>query len=109
MKKLILITIVALISSCTLKVQKSLVNKDINHEDLYGTSCTNPIYIGTMGLKSLKKEGPMTFEDESQLSLFNILISAQEKYGKDITIQNIKYDVKNGRKVSVIFDVIKCK
>jgi hypothetical protein len=37
------------------------------------------------------------------------LAVAKKKYGEDVTIQNVRWDVKNKKNISAIFDVIKCK
>ena len=44
------------------------------------------------------------------LTMYNLLYDARVAHGNDVTIQNIRYDLKNGKKkVSVVYDVIKCK
>lgn len=115
MKKTILslslITVCFIIGCGTLDVtQMNSQRKDKNLEDSYGIACPNPIYVATMGIKKADAEGGLTItETDSKLSVYNILSEAKKKYGDDVTIQNIRWDIKNETKISVIFDVIKCK
>lgn len=113
MKKLIanpllLLVAVAMISGCTTYSvsQRNLQNKDNNHEDLYGISCPNPIYVATMGFNGVTSD---TTVSEEKLTLYNLLYEAKKKYGNEVTIQNVRWDQKNKRNISAIFDVIKCK
>jgi len=107
---LLTILIASFLSSCVSYSvsQRSLHHKDIMSEDMYGPSCPSPIYIATMGA-SAYDGNPDSIIYEKKITLFSLLNIAQEKYGKDVTIQNVRWDKRNRKKVSVIFDVIKCK
>lgn len=99
---------IAAFAACdTYKVnQRSLHNRDINHEDMYGAACPSPSYIVTMGVDATTSD---TITEQRTLTLYNLLAVAKKKYGEDITIQNVRWDVKNKKNISAIFDVIKCK
>jgi hypothetical protein len=86
--------------------QRSLQNRDVNHEDMYGAACPSPIYIATMGVDATTSD---TITEQRTLTLYNLLAVAKKKYGEDVTIQNVRWDVKNKKNISAIFDVIKCK
>ncbi|MFN4812008.1 MAG: hypothetical protein ACK5HE_03455 [Bacteroidota bacterium] len=98
----------AVFAACdTYKVhQRSLQNRDVNHEDMYGAACPGPIYIATMGVDATTSD---TITEQRTLTLYNLLAVAKKKYGEDVTIQNVRWDVKNKKNISAIFDVIKCK
>jgi hypothetical protein len=97
-----------LILSCdTYKVnQRMLLGQEINHEDMYGQACPHPTYIATMGVDATTTD---TITEQRNLTLYNLLAVAKKKYGEDITIQNVRWDMKNKKNISAIFDVIKCK
>jgi hypothetical protein len=50
-----------------------------------------------------------TITEQRNLTLFNLLAVAKKKYGEDVTIQNVRWDMKNKKNISAIFDVVKCK
>ena len=78
----------------------------VNWENLGPSACPSPTYIATMA-KSAVVNGSVYPE---KITLFELYNDARVIHGTDVTIQNIRYDVKNGKKkVSVIFDVVKCK
>ena len=37
-----------------------------------------------------------------------LLADARAKYGNEVTIQNVRWDYMNKKRISVIYDVIKC-
>ena len=45
------------------------------------------------------------------MTLATLLNDAKVKYGNDVTIQNVRWDLLTDKvtKVSVVYDVIKCK
>jgi hypothetical protein len=104
MKRIFQVTILVFVffalSSCSR--YSVLVLNDAN----YGAACPNPIYIATMSRTA-------TNYNQEALTLASMLDEARTKYGSDVTIQNIRWDVatSNGKptKVSAIYDVIKCK
>ncbi len=83
-------------------------------EELMPIACKNPTYVATMAKSSFQKvkddEGDLveTF-NQASLSLYFLLEDARRIYGPDVTIQNVRWDVRNGRKrISVIYDVVRC-
>lgn len=95
MRLLSLLIATVLVTSCATYDYKS---ENMNH-----SACTNPTYICTMS-----KMG--NDFDPTSLTLFNLLKDARAAHGNDVTIQNIRYDLQNGKKrLSVIYDVVKCK
>jgi len=69
-----------------------------------GTACPAPIYIATVS----KDAGVY---NQEALTLASLLKDAKAAYGSDVTIQNVRWDVLSDKvtKVSVIYDVVKCK
>jgi hypothetical protein len=109
-KLAIFVTVIAFFSSCS-SYTVSVFQPDQNN----GSNCPNPIYIGTMS-KSAKviaknSDGSSYIGfDQSTMTLVSLLDDARKKYGEDITIHNIRWDIKNGKKkIGVIYDVILCK
>jgi hypothetical protein len=80
-----------------------------------GTACPSPVYVGTMGKivsssTTLGSNGkPITEYNQESLTLYQLLSDARQKYGADVTIQNVRWDMRNKTRISVIYDVIKCK
>lgn len=107
---LLTISIASFLTSCVSYSvsQRALHHKDVMSEDMYGQSCPSPIYIATLGASAYDST-PESLIFEKKITLYSLLNIAQEKYGKDVTIQNIRYDKRNRKNVSVIFDVIRCK
>jgi len=110
--------VLILVSSCSIYDYQRF-----NGEDFSKSACSNPEYIATIGksaitfqtnangqrIKDADGDYITKFNPES-LTLLNLLNDARAAHGKDVTIQNVRYDVKNGKKkVSVIYDVVKCK
>ncbi len=85
-----------------------------------GSACPTPTYIATVSktagvyvqetLISTVSETAGVYGQET-LTLASLLKDAKAAYGNDVTIQNVRWDVLSdkGTKVSVIYDVIKCK
>ena len=103
-RALMSIITIALISSCSTYTISSF-HPDQNN----GSACPNPVYIATMSKASgFTING--NWVGEESLTLFSLLHDAQKKYGNDVTIQNVRWDIRNkNTKVSVIYDVITCK
>jgi len=87
----------------------------------YGIACPHPTYIGTMSksanFKSIATTIFTSIESENNtsshynqetISIYNILADARAKYGNEVTIQNLRWDMKNKKRISVVYDVIKC-
>jgi hypothetical protein len=45
---------------------------------------------------------------QQSLTLAEILKFTKAKKGDDISIQNLKWDIKNGKRISAVYDVVKC-
>jgi hypothetical protein len=123
MKKSILpsVTLIFITSCSTYDYQR------VNGETVNSAACSNPEYISTIAksavISEITKERLMgngktamvaeeyakKYDPES-LTLYNLLRDARAAHGNDVTIQNVRYDVRNGKKrISVIYDVVKCK
>lgn len=96
-----------LISCSTYGVKSSNLSNDLN----YGQACPNPAYVATMVLQP--KASVDAYGKSLSLSNYTLeecVVSAKAKYGDDVTIMNVRWDIKNGNKrISAIFDVVKCK
>ena len=79
----------------------------------YGNSCENPSYIATIakeGNSPLKdSDGMYGTSSDIKLTLANLVKEAQKRFGDDVTIANVRWDLENGKRKSVVYDVIKCK
>ena len=75
-----------------------------------GSDCPNPTYIATMSKSAEVNIDDVTGFNQKSMTLVSLLAEARKKYGDDVTIHNIRWDIKNGnKKTGVIYDVIKCK
>ncbi len=75
-------------------------------EQSYGQACPKPEYVATIWRDADIRGGAYV---STSLRFANLVKEAQEKYGKDVTIQNVRWDLQNGKRRSVVYDVIKCK
>ena len=103
MKKVItIIAIVALFSSC--KALRGV--ESLTETQAYGNSCEHPTYIATISKDADMVSGVYA---SGTLRLSSLVKEAQTKYGADVTISNVRWDLQNGKRRSVVYDVIKCK
>jgi uncharacterized membrane protein len=78
------------------------------------STCSQTTYLGTMR-KSVKftsletKNNTSYYNDQNSISLFDLLADAMAKYGNEVFIQNLRWDMKNKKRISVVYDVIKCQ
>lgn len=109
-KILMFFSLILLFSSCSYYTVTSF-QPDQNN----GTDCPNPIYIATISKSAeiIKISGDgsgYSDLDQKSMTLVSLLDDARKKYGEDVTIHNIRWDIKNGKKkTGVIYDVIRCK
>jgi len=98
-----------------------LENKFNKNKGQYGdsfginvSSCSKTTYLGTMS-KSVKftssktKDSTSHNNNQNSISLFDLLADAMAKYGNEVFIQNLRWNMKNKKKISVVYDVIKYK
>jgi hypothetical protein len=92
-----------------------------HNSNTFGIACPHPTYIGTMSksanftgiLTTLStsletKNSTSTSYNQESISLYNLLADARAKFGNEVTIQNVRWDMKNKKRISVVYDVIKC-
>lgn len=94
------------------------------NSNTYAPACASPVYLSTQGktirsVSSVKSYSPssvsststavVTLSDGENISMYNLLVDAKAKFGEDVTIQNVRWDFKNKKRISVIYDVIKCR
>jgi hypothetical protein len=78
------------------------------------TACSQTTYLGTMR-KSVKftsletKNSSSSYNNQNSISLFDLLADAMAKYGNEVFIQNLRWNMKNKKRISVVYDVIKYK
>lgn len=103
MKKILLFIVVATtLSSC-----KALRGTEsFTEAQSYGKCCEHPTYVATIGKEAGVLNGART---SSGLRLAVLLKDAQEKFGADVTISNVRWDLQNGSRKSVVYDVVRCK
>ena len=84
-------------------------------DQINGSDCPSPIYVATMSISREEatysaEEGVSIKFNQGSMTLVSLLENARKKYGEDVTIHNIRWDIKNGKKkTGAIYDVIKCK
>ena len=135
MKKLnyLLALIVVFLSSCATYNYQS-TSSDEAFTKVY---CKSPEYVGTLTVlvgsnngkyfinRTAVSYGAITVIDTVylkftplDLTISNLTLEAQSKYGKDVTVSNIRWDIETStafffftsvQKVGATYDVIKCK
>ena len=107
-KMLMIISVAAFLSGCSIYGVSSH-----SSESYTGSGCSNPTYVATVHKQTgagLTQSGPVFAYLPKDLCLSALLIDAQTKYGEKVTIQNVRWDMKSGKKrTGVIYDVIICK
>lgn len=101
-KSLLIVSSILLLGSCA-KMRSIETHLP---EQSYGQACPKPEYVATIWRDADNRGGAYI---SSSIRLANLVKEAQEKYGKDVTIQNVRWDLQNGKRRSVVYDVIKCK
>jgi hypothetical protein len=103
MKNVILImAVVSALSSC--KAVRG--TETVKRAPDYGNSCEHPSYVASVTREADMVGGAYA---SGTLRLAVLLKEAQAKFGNDVTITNIYWDIQNGKRRSVIYDVVKCK
>jgi len=92
-KSIILIALFA--ASCSPKLSVNTFTPNT------GYACNNPIFVRTM----TKVSSNMGLD----LSLCQLTKDAQNMSGTEASIQNVHWDIRNGIRVSVIYDVVICE
>lgn len=104
----LLIALALALSSCA----KLFSVESHNVEQAYGKACPNPTYVATIAKDAdtvIKHGGPDTTYKWNSLRLAALVKEAQTKYGADVTIENVRWDLEKGRRRSVVYDVVNCK
>ncbi len=97
-----MVAVVVALSSC--KAVRGV--ETVKNAPDYGNSCDHPSYVATLYREADMVGGVYA---SGTLRLAALLKEAQTKYGADVTIANIHWDIQNGKRRSVMYDVIKCK
>lgn len=63
-------------------------------------ACKSPIFVKTAYKASA--EGGL------DLTIYQLTRDAQNNFGSDVSIQNVNWDVKQGVRISVTYDIIRC-
>jgi hypothetical protein len=130
MKKLncLLVLIVLFLSSCASYDIQTDIQTTSSDEAFTKVYCKNPEYLETKTLivGELRRE-KVTSEKFNQnqtgdvldwvkitpkdLTISQIISNIQSKYGKDVTISNLRWDIEKFSKVKIgaTFDIIRCK
>lgn len=96
------------LASCSIyRIEGSSIERDT----IYGQVCETPTYVATMGLEpTVVYDAYGNAISTGKYTLLDCLNAAQEKFGNEVTIVNVRWDIKNkGKRKSAIFDVVKCK
>jgi len=111
MRRLIFLSMIAWATVSSCRYSAPVYQSD----RVYGVTCPAPVYVATMAF-SAKQETTTNFGnkiiaiDEGSLTMVALLAMAKEKYGDDVMIDNLRWDMKSRKHPSgVIFDVLRCK
>jgi len=106
-KMLMIFSVAALLSGC------SVYSVSSHSSEFYtGSGCSNPTYVATMSKTNFVIQAGQSVDifSPKDLCLSALLKDAQTKYGDKVTIQNVRWDMRNGKnRIGVIYDVIICK
>ena len=110
-KKVLFVALIATFSSCNIYTV-STFQPDQNN----GSDCPNPIYVATIAKSAISIVGldsqgkSIESANQKSMTILSLIEDARKIYGNDVTIHNIRWDVKNRKKkTGVVYDVIKCK
>ncbi len=84
-------------SSCS---KKYLVHNSL---DACACNCSNPQFVSSEFVSVATAGG------QENLTLAVLLKTAKDRQGYDVSIQNVRWDIKKGKRISAIFDVVRCK
>jgi hypothetical protein len=100
-KKLLGASLMLLLMACSKKyhVTQSM--------EACGCNCTNPKFLSQEYFPPMYLVAEGNFSQQS-LTLAEILKFTKAKKGDDISIQNLKWDIKNGKRISAVYDLVKC-
>lgn len=101
----VFVLVITLYSCATYSVSDSKLEND----KVYGLVCPNPKYVATISLEpEAKRDAYGELSVNSNFTLKDCLDFAKKSYGNDVTILNIRWDMRNSKRISAIFDVVKC-
>lgn len=104
---MLIAVVMGLVSCITMRSVETLVESQA-----YGSACEKPTYVTTVSMEAHYSGSSSTgtgFYNSESLRVASMLKEAQSKFGPDVTISNIRWDLQDGKRRSVVFDVIKCK
>lgn len=87
--KYLIICLCLLLSKCT------VYNTETFTQPLYSSPCENPTLVESM-------------YSDNFMTLSEILKYSKTKFGNDVSIVNVHWDVFDGERKSCIFDVVRC-
>lgn len=93
---------VLLLSSCA-KIRSVETCTD---SQAYGKACENPKYVATIA-RDADNVGSAYLSTSLRLAV--LVKEAQAKFGDDVTVENVRWDLQNGKRRSVVYDVVRCK
>lgn len=100
-KKLVSASLILFLVACSKKYH---VTSSI---EACACNCPKPQFVSQEYFPPVYLVAEGNFSQQS-LTLAEILKFTKSKKGDDISIQNLKWDIRNGKRISAIYDVVKC-
>jgi hypothetical protein len=100
-KKLVGASLMLLLMACSKKYH---VTSSI---EACACNCPKPQFVSQEYFPPVYLVAEGNFSQQS-LTLAEILKFTKSKKGDDISIQNLKWDIRNGKRISAVYDVVKC-
>jgi len=87
----------------------SISDSKLENDKIYGLVCPNPKYVATISYEpEAKKDAYGEVTLNSNYTMKDCLDFAKKRHGNEVTIVNIRWDMRNSKRISAIFDVVKC-
>jgi hypothetical protein len=87
----------------------SISDSKLENDKIYGLVCPNPKYLATIAFEpEAKKDGYGEVSLNSNYTMKDCLDFAKKRHGNEVSIVNIRWDMRNSKRISAIFDVVKC-
>lgn len=101
-KKLLSASLMLLLMACSKKYHVT------SSMDACGCNCSNPEFISQDYFPPSNKNAGIVISQKS-LTLAEILKYTKTQKGENISIQNLKWDIRNGKRISAVYDVVICR
>jgi len=88
----------------------TIVTENVHDTDSLLAYCENAVFVASDFIDvSTAPSRTNNVDPQSLMTIARVLKFAKAKYGEDVTVVNLRYDMKDKKKnVSVTFDVVRC-